>query len=233
MVASLRVEASNRRGSAVGWSSLAFSLVLHVAAIFGLGLVLIKKTLPVPSEQSIVVDILREPLIGEASSATKKKSLLDPSSTPVEDRQNKSVESPETAPETGGMVRSKELLSAKVLADPRSKAALVALRQLATDDRIIQLCNIEAMEQVSTWNHGFLPDFVVAYAMADTQLSGLKLDAEGGALRSKQRWYNIRFRCEVAPDLETVLAFEFLMGAEIPESEWAAHSLWTEDGQSD
>jgi len=63
----------------------------------------------------------------------------------------------------GGMVRPKELFSVKILADPRSQAALVALRQLATDDRIIQLCNVEAMEQVHRWNPGFQPDFVVRF----------------------------------------------------------------------
>ncbi|QCL98003.1 DUF930 domain-containing protein (plasmid) [Agrobacterium tumefaciens] len=125
------------------------------------------------------------------------------------------------------------MFSAKILADPRSKGALVALRQLATDDRIIQLCNVEVMEQVHRWNPDYQPDFVVAYAIADTKLSGLTLQADGGALRSKRHWYDVKFRCEVTPDLEKVVAFEFSLGAEIPESEWEAHSLPIGDGASD
>ena len=131
------------------------------------------------------------------------------------------------------MVQAKELLSAKVLADPRSKEALVALRQLGTDDRIIQLCNVEAMEQVHIWKSDFQPDFVVAYALADTKLSGLTLQADGAALRSKRHWYDIKFRCEVTPDLEKVVAFEFSLGAEIPKSEWETHSLPVGDSPFD
>ncbi|QND61941.1 DUF930 domain-containing protein (plasmid) [Mesorhizobium huakuii] len=131
------------------------------------------------------------------------------------------------------MVRAKELFSATVLADPRSKEALVALRQLGTDDRIIQLCNVEAMEQVRIWKSDFQPDFVVAYAMADTKLSGLTLQADGAALRSKRHWYDIKFRCEVTQDLERVVAFEFSLGAEIPKNEWETHSLPVGDGPSD
>ncbi len=131
------------------------------------------------------------------------------------------------------MVRAKELFSAKVLADPRSKEALVALRQLGVDDRVIQLCNVEAMEQVHIWKPDFQPDFVVAYAMADTKLSGSTLQADGAALRSKRRWYAIEFKCEVTPDLERVVSFEFLLGAEIPRSEWETHSLPIGDGPSD
>ncbi|GLS32309.1 protein of unknown function [Mesorhizobium albiziae] len=131
------------------------------------------------------------------------------------------------------MVHAKQLLSAKILADPRSKGALAALRQLARDDRIIQLCNFEVMEQVHRWNSDYQPDSVSAYAKADTKLSGLTLQADGGALRSKRHWYDVKFRCEVTPDLEQVVAFGFSLGAEIPESEWEEHSLPVFDGRSD
>ncbi|WP_077068208.1 DUF930 domain-containing protein [Ensifer aridi] len=46
------------------------------------------------------------------------------------------------------------------------------------------------------------------------ELSGVTLHADGGALRSKQHWYNVKFRCEVTPDLGKVVAFEFSVGAE-------------------
>lgn len=131
------------------------------------------------------------------------------------------------------MVRAKELYSAKVLADPRSKQALAALRQLGTDDRITQLCNVEAMEQVHIWKSEFQPDFVVAYATTDTKLAGLTLQANGAAVRSKRHWYDMKFRCVVTQDLERVAAFEFSLGAEIPKSEWETRSLPVADGSSD
>ena len=110
---------------------------------------------------------------------------------------------------------------------------MVALRQLGTDDRIIQLYNVKAMEQVHVWKSDFQLDFVVAFAMADTKLSGLALKAYGAALRSKRHWYDIKFRCEVTADLEKVVAFEFSLGEEIPKSEWKTHSLPVSDGPSD
>ena len=74
---------------------------------------------------------------------------------------------------------------------------------------------------------------MVAYAAADTKLSGLTLQADSRALRSKRHWYDIKFRCEVTPDLEKVVALEFSLGAEIPKSEWETHSLSIGDGPSD
>ncbi|MCR6723861.1 MULTISPECIES: DUF930 domain-containing protein [Agrobacterium] len=225
------MEKSSRRNPGVGWGSVAVSLMLHLAAVIAFAPLLIKKTLPPPLEQSIAVEILREPSTTRPSSVPQKEVIPDLPSTLVETQGV--VEASKVAPEPDVMVRPKELFSAKLLADPRSKAALVALRQLTTDDRVIQLCNVEAMEQVYRWNPSFQPDFVVAYAMKDTKLSGLTLLANGAALRSKQHWYNIRFRCDVTPDLETVVSFEFSVGAEIPENEWAAHSLPAGDGASD
>jgi hypothetical protein len=132
--------------------------------------------------------------------------------------------SSQTSWETGGGHGGREaFFSSKTLADPRSKEALIKLRQLAMDERITQLCNVEAMEQVHQWNAKFEPDLLVAYAMADTKLSGLILAANGGAFRSKGHWYNIRFKCEVAPDMERVVAFEFAVGEQVLENECENH----------
>ncbi|MEX2743215.1 DUF930 domain-containing protein [Rhizobium mongolense] len=43
--------------------------------------------------------------------------------------------------------------------------------------------------------------------------------------RSRRPRYNIKFKCETAPDIETIVAFEFSVGEEIPESEWETHFL--------
>ncbi|KGF66797.1 hypothetical protein LL06_26120, partial [Hoeflea sp. BAL378] len=115
--------------------------------------------------------------------------------------------------------------ASRILADPRSRQALLALRQLVPEERIIQLCNVEAMEQVHVFRPELAPDLVIAYAMADPVLAGLTLTAEGGALRSGRHWYRIGFACDVSADLETVTAFDFSLGARIPETDWAAHSL--------
>lgn len=123
------------------------------------------------------------------------------------------------------MVQAKRFFSAAILADPRSRQALEGLSQLAADERIVQLCNLEALEQVHRWRVDFTPDLFVAYATSDMVLAGRNLRADGAAFRSKGRWFNIKFGCAVAPDIKSVAAFEFQVGDEIPESEWAANFL--------
>lgn len=154
------VEESGRRVPGSIWRSVAISAALHLMAIVAVGSLPTKRPLPPPSEQSITVEILTEPQasVSAASSFPKGKHTPAVSSTPVDEAHKeigaKPVAPVETAREQDGMVRAKELFSAKILADPRSKGALVALRQLATDDRIIQLCNVEVMEQIHRWTSG-------------------------------------------------------------------------------
>ncbi|RST85238.1 DUF930 domain-containing protein [Aquibium carbonis] len=131
------------------------------------------------------------------------------------------------------MVRARTMLAARALDDPRSRDAKRELRGLFRDERIIQLCNLEAMEQVHAWKPAFEPDQMVAYAMADIELAGPRLVADGAALRDHRTWYRISYACEVAADMETVVAFEFVLGEAIPESEWDAHALATGDGPED
>jgi hypothetical protein len=69
--------------------------------------------------------------------------------------------------------------------------------------------------------------------MKDAKVTGRRLEAGGAAMRSRKRWYGLAFNCEVAPDLKTVVTFEFLLGAEIPRDQWADHDLPLDDGPAD
>ncbi|WDZ80470.1 DUF930 domain-containing protein (plasmid) [Ensifer adhaerens] len=129
------------------------------------------------------------------------------------------------SPDVSPTIQAKQFFSAEILAHPRSRQALEGLSQLAADERIVQLCNLEAMEQVHRWRNDFAPDSLVAYATADVLLAGRNLRADGAAFRSKGRWFNIKVGCDVAPDIKSVVRFEFQVGDEIPESEWEAHFL--------
>lgn len=117
------------------------------------------------------------------------------------------------------------MLSGKTLADPRSREAREILAQLADDERMVQLCSIEAMDQIHQWRQDFWPDRLVAYAKADTKISGDILQAEGAAFRSEGRWYDLKFTCELAPDHAKVAAFEFLVGDAVPTDEWEIYNL--------
>lgn len=167
----------------------------------------------IPSpEESVTVEILTAPQM----EAVTKPPAVEKDHTPlISSRPERPVKreenlpqptSSETASKTGTMVQAKQYFSSKILAAPRSEEALIALRQLGTDERITQLCNVEAMEQVHQWKGDFEPDLLVAYAMADTKLSGLMLEANGGALRSKPAFGPWRAD-RSAPSIEMVVQF--------------------------
>lgn len=134
---------------------------------------------------------------------------------------------PETLPETrpDGLIVAHTLRSGTVLDDPRSADAKAALPLMKSDERMLQLCSIEALEQVASLGDDYTPDLIVSYAMDDVRLKGDTARAPGAAVRSRGQWYNLRFECQVTPDLEHVAAFAFKLGDEIPEAEWESHNL--------
>lgn len=127
--------------------------------------------------------------------------------------------------EADGLVRPRRLLSQQVLADPRSRDTLAMLPRLAPDERVEQLCGLEAMGQIHAWQQSYEPDRISAYATADTRYAGRVLRAEGAAFRSRRRWYGLRFECTISADLRRVTAFAFQVGEPIPPARWQALGL--------
>jgi len=128
-----------------------------------------------------------------------------------------------------GMYVAKRFLSAKALNDPRSAEAKAALPMMQSDERLLQLCNIEALEQVAALDDAFRPDLIVSYAMDDVRVGAAAAKAPGAAVRNGGHWFNLAFECTVTPDLEEVAAFAFQLGEEIPEEEWESHNLVSGD----
>ncbi|MBW6426164.1 DUF930 domain-containing protein [Rhizobium sp. XQZ8] len=130
-------------------------------------------------------------------------------------------------------VKPTRMLSERILADRHSREAKMALSQLAPAEQVEQLCNLEAMAQVGRWSKDFLPDRVIAYAMADTKLEGNSFSANGAAVHSKQNWYNIQFKCDLTPDHKRIEAFEFTVGDPISREDWSERNLPDESLQFD
>ena len=131
------------------------------------------------------------------------------------------------------LTQATELFSAKTLASPRSRKARQLLGTLSGGERNLQLCNLEALEQVSRSRPGSAPDLVAPYAMKPEKVKGNSIEVDGGAFRSKRNWFNIRFHCEVDPQGKTVTAFAFAIGDAIPKDLWQEHNLVAEDGEAD
>jgi hypothetical protein len=147
-----------------------------------------------------------------------------PSEAPVLVAPAPEAEPAEAAPPPqSGPIEATQFFASKVLAEDKRIAA--ALPTLGNDERVIQLCNIEALEQIKAAKPEFAPDTLVAYAFGDMNVAAGVLTAPGGAFRSRRRWWSVSLRCAVAPDYSAVTAFEFTLGEEVPREEWEEHYL--------
>jgi hypothetical protein len=93
---------------------------------------------------------------------------------------------PEQPAET--LIQAQHLFSSEILGDPPSKRAKEALGQLADEERRVQLCNVEALEQIRQRMPGTAPDNLAPYAMAEMKMSAHGVEADGGAFRSRKLW---------------------------------------------
>jgi hypothetical protein len=100
------------------------------------------------------------------------------------------------------------------------------LEMLAPAERLEQLCDFTAMTRIRSDNKEFRPDRAVANAMAESHAKGDTLEVTGGAFRSKKKWYALAYRCAATPDHLKIVAFNYTIGEEIPESKWASFGLW-------
>jgi hypothetical protein len=226
---------------------LSASLLLHAALLLAL-ILLQPLALPkAPAEQKVNVVIVTEPdrmqpIAGEdrlrpALDQQRKLSPLAPEGI-IQAEKNHAAEKiakaavAESKPPAGSLIPATHLYADATLADRHNRSAREAMKTLAGDERMIQLCDIEAMEQVKRASATLRPDYVIAYAMADLKLSADEVDAEGGAFLSHRNWYGLKFRCSVSPADGKVTAFAFLVGQPIPRAQWAAHNL-TADANPD
>lgn len=115
--------------------------------------------------------------------------------------------------------KAKEIHSKDMLSDPRVKQAI---GKLPMKDRMVQVCSIEALEQIRRQKAGAFPD-ILAPIGSETQ--GTRFAVKNGAFRSQGKWYEVRFQCQVNADAMNIEDFRYNIGQAIPESEWQARDL--------
>lgn len=223
------------------WSILA-SLMAHViVALVALAVIPNSKKLAPPDDEGITVEMVsgekadravQPPMASERIAPVP----VTPAVQPTLQNEAKPLKPPPQAQadeQPARMIAATQLYAAKILAAPKSRKIREGLRKLATEEHMVQLCNIEAMEQVHRSNRSFQPDYLIAYAMSDPKMSATAIAADGGAFRSGKHWYSIRFKCAVTADLTRIVSFAFLVGGEIPRKEWRSHNLAPDDGPDD
>jgi hypothetical protein len=101
-----------------------------------------------------------------------------------------------------------------------------SLRLLAPNERLIQLCDYTAMQRIRKQGRDYRPDRAIADATVQTRVVNNKVDAKGAAFRSRGKWYALSYSCAGSDDHMKILSFNYKIGAEIPQSKWAAYGLW-------
>jgi hypothetical protein len=200
------------RDDAVTWA-VAASLAFHVV-VLAVATVWRMAAIPAP-EVNIPVELLTPEQYEAATRAD-----------------NGAVASRSVPPETpaapgNDMIRPTAMLSASALADAKSRQARAMLPHFDPTERSVQLCNLEAMEQVHAWKPSFDPERIVAYAMADLAIAGDDIRADGAAFLSAGEWYTMHFDCGLSADHARVVSFAFKVGGPIPHDRWDAHNLPT------
>ncbi|MEJ8474823.1 DUF930 domain-containing protein [Roseibium algae] len=209
---------------------LALAILLHllIAAVLAV-------TRPPPSRrieiESLSVDIIRQkrptgPQV-EPEARAGHPQQNQPTSTPPTEQPRESqppLPDKQVRPQKG-MISADQLFASTILNDPVNAAIRIKLNNTSSGERMVQICNTEAMEQVALWNDNYAPDFVVAYATEEITIIGDTVLVDGGAFRSHNSWYRLRYNCAFEPETNDIAAFEFITGDVIPEKLWEDLSL--------
>ena len=171
-------------------------------------------TVPEPEERS-----------EDARPVEDKRAAAGPTSVDVQE-EAPAAPQPVNAPVT--LEKAKGLYSRKMLSEPRVRQAL---GQLPPERRIVQVCSIEALEQVRRARPDAFPDMLALYGQSAELIRDGVLSTRGGAFRSRNNWYEIDFRCQVDADAIEIVAFSFAIGNAVPRDQWEARRLKVDDGE--
>ncbi len=210
----------------VRWYLVAAALFVHALLVLTAGRLVTARLQDPPPERIVTVHIIAQappPPVKVPDLAN-----LPPETVPVTPQP-----APDAPVDADGLTPAVRTYAQDALADPRSREVRLALPLLAVDERLVQLCNLEAMEQVRLSGAGLEPEAVVAYAMAELEMGRFTLHARGAAFRVGRHWYNIAYKCTARSDYRAVTDFAYKVGDEIPRSEWASHYLALDIGQGD
>ncbi|WEK04209.1 MAG: DUF930 domain-containing protein [Candidatus Devosia phytovorans] len=207
--------------------ALPASVALHAGAFALLLWLGMPRSLPEPPDSSIAVDIFSESAFAALIRPPSAPETPVPAnrSLPASSMRAVAPAPPDQAPSGPQAVHATTFFASGILDDPANRDIAETMLLLAGDEQVIQICNMEALEQLRVADASKLPDAVVGYAYGDLVLAGNRLTASGGAFRSAGQWFHLQYHCTAAADARGVSAFDFTVGDAIPESEWEEHAL--------
>jgi hypothetical protein len=90
--------------------------------------------------------------------------------------------------------------------------------------RCVTPCGLQALIEIGKAER--LPAGTPVDALAAPHVEGDTMTGNGGALRSRDKWYQFSFSCVTTPDHLQVTSFEYKIGKPIPEEQWASLNLY-------
>ena len=100
------------------------------------------------------------------------------------------------------------------------------LKSLDPEARFEQVCDLEALKQISRDGKAFKPERTIVSALSTPKVAEATMSGTGGAFKSKGQWYQFSFTCRTSPDHMKILAFSYQIGEPIPPEKWEPHGLW-------
>jgi hypothetical protein len=111
-------------------------------------------------------------------------------------------------------------------ASAANKGAGKNLEILDPATRLEQICAMETMARVHKDDNPYRPDRAIIYALAAPVIKGDTMTGDGGAFRSKGKWYRYSFTCRATADHMAVSSFSYKIGSPIPEDQWENYGLY-------
>nr|WP_321454907.1 DUF930 domain-containing protein [uncultured Cohaesibacter sp.] len=93
------------------------------------------------------------------------------------------------------------------------------LKDMAPQERMLQVCNMEAMGKLDA-------DRLVDYTFASPQIKDTLVTAKGAAYRRNGHWYKVSYSCNTSKDQMSVDKLSFKKGDEIPKADWTQYNLF-------
>jgi hypothetical protein len=100
------------------------------------------------------------------------------------------------------------------------------LLKLDPQTRLEQRCDAEILDRITSDDHQYRADHVVAYTFANPETKGDMIRSSGAVFRSKGEWYRLKFKCVTTPDHMDVVQLKYRIGNMVPKDDWTRYNLY-------
>lgn len=100
------------------------------------------------------------------------------------------------------------------------------LKELSGTTRFYAACELQALIDISKDRNGYRPEHAPVDALSLPHIKGTIMTGNGGAMRSRDKWYQYSFTCTTTPDHLQVKSFKYKIGKPIPPDRWASLHLY-------